>query len=176
MKGKVMNKYFPLAVGAMLLSFFLAADVVAADPFEGMWKLNLAKSQINSGPAPQSRTVRIEVIKNLHSLVADEVDTNGKIMHGGFNARYNEMDYPYTLHSMEDTIALKRSNGKTIVATSKKNGEAVARIQWVVSKDGNTMTGTEIGRKGEKAINTYVYDRQPSPELPQSSQQQEPLK
>jgi hypothetical protein len=178
MKGKDMSRYFPIAIGAVLFSFFLAAEAVAADPFEGTWKLNLAKSQFNTGPAPQSQIVRIEILKNLQSLVADEVDANGKAMHGGFNAKYNEMDYPCTLHPSEDTIALKRTNTYTVISLSKKNGEAVAKIQWVVSKDGNTMIGTEKVKKakGDIVPSTYVYDRQKSAEPEQSSEQRLPGK
>lgn len=168
-----MNKYFHIAIGAMLFAFFPAAQAIAADPFEGTWDLNLAESRFNTGPAPQSQTVKIESLKNSQSLVADEVDANGKAMHGGFIAKYNEMDYPYTLHPTEDTIALKRINANTIVTQSKKNGEEVANIRWIVSKDGNTITGTEKGKnaKGEAAISTYVYDRQKTDDLSQSTQQ-----
>jgi hypothetical protein len=167
-----------MVIGAMLFVFSLVADGVAADPFEGMWKLNVAKSQFSSSSAPQTQTVKIESQKYGQSLVVDEVDANGNATQGRFNAKYNEMDYPYKPNPMEDTIALKRSNPYTIIGLTKKNGESVARIQWVVSKDGNTMTSTEKGKnaKGEIVISTYVYERQKAAEAEQSSAQRGPGK
>ena len=165
-----MNKYFPIAMAAALIVFSLAVDALAADPFEGTWVLKLAESQFNSSPAPQSRIVKIEAQKNSQSLVVDEVDAEGKILHGGFFAKYNEMDYPYTLRPAEDTIALKRSNMNTIVSTSKKNGETVSVIRWIVSKDGKTLIGTEKGKnaEGKPVMSIYVYGRQDNPELSKS--------
>jgi hypothetical protein len=178
MKGKVMNRYFPITIAAMLFAFFLSMEAIAADPFEGTWKLNPALSKFQTSPAPKSQTVKIESLKNAQNMVADEVDAAGNVLHGGFFAKFNEMDYPYTLHPTVNTIALKRTNKNTIITTTKKNGEEVARIRWVVSKDGNTMSGTEItkGRKAEKVISTYVFERQNSYELSQSSEQREPMK
>jgi hypothetical protein len=178
MEGKIMNRYFSITIAAILFAFFLSLEAIAADPFEGTWKLNLALSKFNTSPAPKSQTVKIESQKNAQNMVADEVDAAGNVLHGGFFAKFNEMDYPYTLHPTENTIALNRTNKNTIIATTKKNGEAVARIRWVVAKDGNTMIGTEKvkGRKGDKVISTYVFERQNSSELGQSSEQREPMK
>ena len=40
----------------MLLVIGLAATLSAADPFVGVWKLNVAKSNFQSGPVPDDKS------------------------------------------------------------------------------------------------------------------------
>jgi len=60
------SRWYHLRVGAVLaLGVLLGLDIVnasaqATDPRLGTWKLNVAKSKYEPGPAPKSLTVKIE--------------------------------------------------------------------------------------------------------------------
>jgi hypothetical protein len=140
-----------------------AGTACAADPFDGTWKLDVNRSQFNTSPAPRSETITIEMQENGMKLVADRVDADGKTLQGGFFAKFNEMDYPYTITSPLGTIAQRRVHDDTIVSVSKNNGVRVSTVRYVVSPDGRTMTGVERGKdaNGERVKSIYIYERQP---------------
>ena len=151
-----------LFLPSIALAAAISGAAFASDPFEGTWKLDVARSEFNTSQAPRSLTATIEASKIDMKLVAYIVYFDGKALHRGFDAKYNEMDYPYTLNPAEDTISLKRVHANTIVTVSKKKGKTVATIRWVVSKDGRTITGVEKGKnvKGEPVTSTYIYGKQ----------------
>jgi len=49
-----------LALGAVLGADIANLSAQASDPRIGTWKLNVAKSKYNPGPAPQALTVNVE--------------------------------------------------------------------------------------------------------------------
>jgi hypothetical protein len=99
----------PLVISATLVSALLlalAVMAVAADnSFVGAWKMNLAKSKINSGPAPKREMVTFTAQDNGLKLVVDGIDSKGKAYHVAYAAKFDGKDYPLTGFKDADTIA-----------------------------------------------------------------------
>jgi hypothetical protein len=79
--GENMKKYSRIAL-SMISVLALATAAMAADPFAGTWKLNVAKSKFSS-PAPKSEIITIVVRKNGSTWTFDTVDADGKSSHMG---------------------------------------------------------------------------------------------
>ena len=67
-----------LVAAALVLG--LATMAIAADPFVGTWKLNVAKSKI-TGQTPKSETLKIATQNNGFKWTFDTVDAEGKATH-----------------------------------------------------------------------------------------------
>jgi cytochrome c-type biogenesis protein CcmE len=120
-----------LAAGSLLL----AQD----SPFVGTWKLNVAKSKYNPGPAPQSQT--------------RTWDAMGMVMVNGVNAAGKQMSYGYTIKddgkeyatmgaipNTADKISSKKVDANTFEATFTKAGSQVETTTFKVSDGGKTLT------------------------------------
>lgn len=139
-------------------SFLLAQ----ADPAIGNWKLNLAKSKYEPGPAPKSE-MRTYAASGPNGIKArfDRVDAAGKIVTITYDAKYDGKDVPYTGSPDADMIALTRVDARTINAVLKKNGKVVQTTKAVTSADGKmrTLTTTGTNAQGQKINNVTVFDR-----------------
>jgi len=140
----------------------LAAIALAADPHVGTWKLNLAKSMINSGPPNKSEIDTFTAQDNGIKLVGDSVDADGKAGHSEFIAKFDGKDYAFTGDSDADTVSLKKIDANTWDEVLKKAGKEVGTGRNAVSKDGKTMTHTSKGKdaKGKDYTDISVYDKQ----------------
>lgn len=100
-----------------VLSFLILTCVTCVpllaqgNPFVGTWKLNIAKSKFEPGPAPKSptRTVVAQGEGAKYSFDGDGAD--GTSFSYSFTGKYDGKDYPVTGTGMPggaDTIAIKR--------------------------------------------------------------------
>jgi hypothetical protein len=133
-----------------------------ADPLDGTWTLNVAKSKFNSGPTIKSQTRKYEVSGETVKQTLDGVDASGKPTHMTFSAQYDGKDYPVSGNPDADTIAVKRTDKYSAKSTLKKDGKPVQTTVRHVSKDGKTLTMKTTGTnsKGEKVDNVLVFDKQ----------------
>src|SRR5262249_45899703 len=69
-----------LVLAAVLVLSASAASLAIqqADPFVGTWKLNLAKSKYDPGPAPKSTTAVYEVVQGGYKQTTDSIDAADK--------------------------------------------------------------------------------------------------
>lgn len=150
-----------IAVGIILV-LALATIAIAADPHDGTWKVNVAKSKYNPGPAPKSLTTKRETVGNSAKTVFDGVDADGKTIHYEYTATFDGKDCPITGSPNFDAISLKRIDADTFEWVTKKSGKEVARGRTVYSKDGKTRTQTEKSKdaKGQEFTSTVVYEKQ----------------
>jgi len=153
-----------VALGAVL-TFAIPGGPVwaqAADPLDGTWALNAAKSKFNAGPAIKSQTRKYEVSGNEVKQTLDGTDANGKSTHVTFTAHYDGKDYPVSGNPDADTISVKRTDTHSAKSVLKKDGKTTLTTARHVSKDGKTLTMTTTGTdaKGEKVDNVLVFDRQ----------------
>jgi hypothetical protein len=126
-----------LAVALMLAT----ATVLLAqeNPFVGTWKLDVAKSKFNPGPAPQSST--------------RTWDASGMVMVNGINAAGKETSYGYTIKddgkeyatmgaipNTADKISAKKVDAKTYEAVFTKAGKQVETTSFKLSNGGKTLT------------------------------------
>ena len=133
------------------------------NPHVGTWKLNLAKSKYNPGPAPKSATTKIVTAGQGVTGTIDLVDGDGTVRHYSYTANYDGKDAPITGNNANgDTIAFTRVNPNTVRSVTKKAGKATITQVAVVSADGKTRTITTTGTdaQGRKVNNVAVYDRQ----------------
>jgi hypothetical protein len=150
-------------VGLFTTVLASSALAQAADPQIGTWKLNVAKSTFDPGPAPKSGTTVIEAAGAGAKLIVDQTAADGTTRHWEFTANYDGKDVPIVGNNPDaDTVARTRVDANTVTTVSKKAGKVVATQQSTVSADGKTRTVTTKGvnAAGQKINNVAVYDRQ----------------
>ena len=133
-----------------------------ADPAIGTWKLNLAKSKYDPGPAPKSLTVTVTAAGQGVKSSSTGVDGAGNPMGVQYTAAYDGKDAPVTGSPDYETLALKRVDANTTEITRKMGRKVVQTATRVVSKAGETMTVTSKGTnvQGQTINNVAVFDRQ----------------
>ena len=153
-----------ITLGAVLAAVLPVASLSAqaADPVNGTWELNLAKSKFDPGPAPKSQARTYKVDEKNVTMISKGVDAEGKPTLVEYTGSYDGKDYAFTGNPNADTISLKRIDDFTIEATTKKAGKVITTGTRVISKDGKVMTITQKGTnaKGETINNTLVFDKQ----------------
>jgi hypothetical protein len=163
MREKKMKKHVLVVITAILV-FAMVTGAMAADPFVGTWKLNVAKSRAGSTGtlSTQSSLFKIEAWGDGQKLTGKWITSEGKAGHWEWTARYDGKDYPVTGDPGTDAVALKKSNPNTLENVEKKAGKEVGRVKCVVSKDGKTMTvtGKEKDAQGRDVAIVEIYDRQ----------------
>src|ERR1700689_669003 len=95
-------------VAVMMLVGMVMVARAADDPISGTWKLNLAKSKFDPGPAPKSLTAMIKVENDVETFSSDGTDATGKATHTEFTAKFGGPDVPVSGIPYAYTIALKR--------------------------------------------------------------------
>jgi hypothetical protein len=159
-----MNRRFliGLAVAAFVVSV-IGVSAMAADTNIGTWKLNVAKSKFNPGPAPKSQTLKIEAWgTDGVKYTSDGVDGDGKPTHSEFQAKYDGKFVAFKGNPDADMIAYKRINANTVEATTQLGGKVTGATKIVVSADGKTRTLTQTGKnaKGQTVNNVVVLEKQ----------------
>ena len=150
-----------IAVG-IIVALALATIAVAADPHDGTWKVNVAKSKYNPGPAPKSLMTKRETQSNGIKTIFDGVDADGKALHYEYVATLDGKDCPVIGSPSFDAISLKKIDSNTYEWVTKKGGNEVTRGRTIYSKDGKTRTQTEKSKdaKGQEVTSTVVYEKQ----------------
>jgi hypothetical protein len=151
-----------VVVMLLLTAIAVTSARAADDPAVGTWKVNLAKSKYNPGPAPQSSTATITIEKDTETFASDIVDASGAASHSSFTAKLDGTDSPVTGNPYGDTISVKRSSPTHYTATIKKGGAVTMTVQIVVAADGKSRTATYHGvnAKGQKEHDVLFYDKQ----------------
>jgi hypothetical protein len=157
-----------ITLGLVALVVMLVAGVASLsaqdkDPRVGTWKLNVAKSKYDPGPAPQGQTLTVEPSGKGEKLTSEVTTADGKKVTSAYTANYDGKDYPLTGSTLgADKVSLKRVDARTTERTDKKDGKVIQTIRRVVSADGKTMTATAKGTNAEgKPINNVaVFERQ----------------
>ena len=152
--------FFLVALAAASVSF---AQAQAQDPRIGTWKLNVAKSKYDPGPAPKSETRIYKPYGNGGvSVTMEQIGADGKPSTRTYSMNFDGKDYPYKGNPDADTISGKRVDPMMIDTTMKRAGKVVLNSGGVVSKDGKTLTVTTTGTnaKGQKVHNVVVLDKQ----------------
>lgn len=146
----------------------LSMVVVGADMFSGTWKLNVAKSKYNPGPAPASGTTILSSVDGGLKFVVDGV-TDGKKTHSEYTFKFDGKDYPQKPMldgkpdpNGADMISARKVDDYTYETTAKLKGQVLTVTKVVVSRDGKTRTNTATGKnvQGQTVSNTVVYEKQ----------------
>jgi hypothetical protein len=152
-----------MRVYTMVLAFCVAASLFGADdPFNGTWKLNVAKSKYNPGPGPESVTTTVKVEDGTHH-VSTQATFEGKTIETSFVAKVDGTPAPVSGSPTADMISVRKTNDRTLEAKSMKAGKTIGRSRVTVSPDGKELTITGSGvnpPKGVKTKFTAVYEKQ----------------
>jgi hypothetical protein len=115
---------------------------------------------MSPGPKPASSTVRIDATDGGIKQVTEQSLGLGASK-SEFTARFDGTDYPIRGNPNADVVALKRIDDLTYEVVGKKGGKVTITSRVAHSADGRTRTVTQSGvdAKGQKVMNTLVYDR-----------------
>jgi hypothetical protein len=154
-----------------VLSFLVIASAASSplfaqgNPFVGNWKLNVAKSKFEPGPAPKSQTRTVVAEGEGAKYTFQGVRADGTSYSYSFTVNYDGKDYPITgtgAPGSADSIAIKRLSANKAEAILKKGGNEVGKSEAEVSKDGTVSTVTSRGKSpdGKAYSIVAVYEKQ----------------
>ena len=115
---------------------------------------------MSPGPKPVSSTVTIEASDGGIKQVTEQSLGLGASK-SEFTARFDGKDYPIRGNPNADVVALKRVDDRSYEVIGKKGGKVTITSRVTLSADGKTRTVVQTGvdAKGQKVMNTMVYDR-----------------
>ena len=158
---KTVLRMLAVSVLAVLAGSVLQAQ---SNPLVGTWKLNVAKSKFDPGPAPKSLTRTVAAQGDGVKYTFEGVGGDGKPLSYGFSVSFDGKDNPVSgsMPGGADTISAKRTDSNHYVATTKKGGKVLGTAKVEVSKDGKTTTVESTGTNaaGVKTHDVQVYDKQ----------------
>ena len=153
-----MNKRTTLLTAA--LWFTAAAVSFAASAHMGTWKLNEAKSKIQSGSKNLTVTYA-EAKGDMVKLSADGMK-DGKATHWTWMGKFDGKGYKVKGDYPADMVAMQMVNDHTNKITAMKDGKVMFTSTVTVAKDGKSrMVVTEgTDAKGKKWTDKAYYDKQ----------------
>jgi hypothetical protein len=154
-----MKRYF------IMMLFILAAVAtvaIAADPWNGTWKLNPAKSKAPEGRLPHpSSTNIIEIQGETMHLLSSQTDATGKLEQVEYTAKLDGKEYPVKVTppppagSQQYTISLKRLNSRTREFV-EIIGKFTIKGRDVLSEDGKSFDRVVNGKDAEGHDTTVI--------------------
>lgn len=144
----------------LLMAGTLCLTLIAADPFLGTWKRNVAQSKASSGQAVQPGTTTIEPLPDGYRITSDRISTPFILHLNGRDYKDNTKGFAET--SGADTSSARRISNRVIETTFKRKGKVVGTIRREISADDRTLTTTidGVNAKDEKVHSVTVSDRQ----------------
>jgi len=151
-----------IRVFAALVIVLAAGSVLLAqsNPFVGTWKLNVASSKYDPGPAPQSQTRTWDAAG---MVMVNGVNAAGKPMSYGYPIKGDGKEYPTmgAVPNTADMLTTKKIDANTFEANFTKAGKHVETATFKVSNGGKTMTINAKGATDAGAFNNVlVWDKQ----------------
>lgn len=154
--------YRKLSRVVLFLFVFSLAAWAADDPLMGTWKLNLSKSKYDPGPPPQSQVNKYEPSgKDGVKRIIDGVNARGEKNHTEESYVFDGKEHPVN-NPAADAGVNRRIDAYTTERILTKGGKLVNALRRVVSKDGKTLTTTQLGTnaQGKPSSSIAVYDKQ----------------
>jgi hypothetical protein len=155
----------------LLLAWFVFTAIAARpllaedNPFLGTWKLNVAKSKFEPGPAPKSQTRTVAMQGNGTKYSFEGVGGDGTPFAFSFVSYLDGTEAAVKgtgIPGGADSITLKRVNPHKIEGTLAKGGKEVGKVVAEVSKDGKITTVKGKGKtvEGKEYSSESVYEKQ----------------
>ena len=146
-----MSRRFSIAA-TILFVLAAAAAAVAADPWNGTWKLNPAKSKAPGGQIPHPTSTNIIDIQGetIH-LISNQTDAAGKLERVEYTAKLDGKEYPVKSTPpgpQPYTIALKRIDARTREFV-EVIGTFTIRGKDILSEDGKSFDRIVSSRDAE---------------------------
>jgi len=142
----------------------LAGTLYAADLFSGTWKLDLAKSKYESGPAPKETIVTLREGKGITDVTVTGTDGSGKPIatHMTHPTDGGPVKFLEGGPTDQSTETVKQLNASTRHITIMQGGKTVGTEQITLSADGKTMQIVAKGTSssGKPFTDLEVFERQ----------------
>jgi hypothetical protein len=160
-----MSRFLQVSLVGVMLAYgagTVAPSADKADPALGTWKLNLAKSKFDPGPAPKSQMRTYAQSDAGTTLTISGVSADGSPFSTKATVKYDGKDYPLAGNPNYDTLSLKRVNGTTVRTTLIRGGKVVGTMMRSVSDHGTVLTvsTTVTDPKGAAHNDVAVFDKQ----------------
>jgi hypothetical protein len=149
----------------LLAVFCLTGSLMAANPWEGAWRLNMAKSKLHGiyGDLKEMTLTMRELSPDESEWTATGVQTNGS----PFSAKYT-MPLPGGIRKYQQAqpegitfvdIFIDLNDAYTVVL---QNGKQIGVTHWILSKDGKTFQGTwkATDAKGQPYEGLSLWEKQ----------------
>jgi hypothetical protein len=148
-------KIFSMVFLTLMATVAVSAQTTDQNAFAGTWKLNVAKSKFNPGPALKSETV---TIGQDDKVAVEEVLADGTNRNWSYTSVQGQ-EAPIT--GIDNSSVIAKVNGNTVQHTWKFNGGNFTG-KGVLSSNGKVMTYTLDGTnpQGKHEHNVMVFDRQ----------------
>ena len=119
----------------ILLTALSIAQLFAAEPYLGVWKLDLAKSTFSPGPPPTSQLLRLDGEGGMVKLQLAESSAAGTaVVSAPF--RFDGKPYPVQASKMFDSVSATLDPGK---AEDKSSPELRTRLRFNWMRNGTTQ-------------------------------------
>jgi hypothetical protein len=156
---------FAAAIVIWLMSAISPISLKAQAPtaWFGTWKLNVAKSTYNPGPAPYKRaTSHIEPYEGGIKDSDDFVMWRGETVHVEWTGKFDGRDYAVEGVDYPLTNAYTQIDEDTLKRVAKVDGQITSVSRITLSTDHMTMTTvTESSdTQGQPVTTTTVYEKQ----------------
>ena len=152
-------------VAILFLLAAVATVAMAADPWNGTWKLNPAKSNAPGGrlPHPSSTNV-IEIQGETMHMIVEQTYANGRLERVEYTAALDGKEYPVKVSPSGPgtyTISLKRINPRTREFV-ENIGKFTIKGQDILSEDGKSFSRIVNSRdtEGHDTSVIQVFEKQ----------------
>jgi hypothetical protein len=145
----------------LALTLLIAASTaLAADPFLGTWKLNLAKSRFLSDESMQELTITWAAQGDKLRVSGAGTSADGRPIRYSYDPIYDGKDYPPAGVWNWDAVSNNQVDENTREDRYKKNGKMIRVERRTVSPDGKTLTyAIEADTAKGRAKGLLVFDR-----------------
>jgi hypothetical protein len=148
----------------LLCALGLAGALYAADSFSGTWKLNVAKSKYESGPAPKEMSVTVTEANDITDVTVAGTDGSGKPIatHMTHPADGGPVKFREGGPTDGSTESVKQLSANTRTVTIVQGGKVVSAEHITVSADGRTMRIVAKGtsQEGKPFTDVEVFEKQ----------------
>lgn len=151
---------------ALLATLLLAtaANCLAAapSPFEGTWKLNVARSHFVPDKPPKEVTRTYHFNGDMVTMTINGTRADGSIIAARAQFRLDGKEYHYEGTSPLDTVSVVAQDERSWLSTARKKGQHLSQSTFTVSADGRTLTQQVRGKRSEGGAidDVQVYERQ----------------
>jgi hypothetical protein len=154
-----------ILAAANLTAIFCAGVLLLAqtqDALFGTWKLNLAQSKYDPGPAPKSNTKKYEPWNGGLKATQDLVTAAGEVRHMTVAGKFDGKDNKVEGKSDMDSFAFTRLDGHTYEIVGKKGGKLMQTMRVTVAPDGKTRIVNQTGQniEGKPVHNVLYFEKQ----------------
>lgn len=135
-------------------------------PWMGTWKLNVAQSKYDPGPAPAADTVSIfkmvPVGTDSFKYTIDSTAPGGRTFHAELTGKFDGRNHVEIGNPGADTNRFRILSPRSYEVIDTKDGVDTMTIVITISEDGRTRTSESKGKnlKGQPVHNVTVWDRQ----------------